>query len=360
MAESQQRAGATGPSPRFETYESIYWVFTHRCNDNCAHCYNDSSPWGGTIPLDDCLAIVENLPARLGRLILSGGEPLTEEKKLHAILEAVAAKYRGETQVMLQTNGDLLTESRLDALLARGVTRFDVASIDGFHKHEGRRKALLEELFGSRGMSGDDPDPLIEKETYLKKEVTSYGFWGATEDMWLGGNWARGEAMRKGVWLRDGNHNFCAILSGARGFLGGTDLPQELSIQLWKISPCCPGTLYPLGDARKERVSAVLERIASSPVLQRLNDGDAYGMGASLGVDEDYGRRRAIALQNVCLWCDEFMERFLEPETLAPRAAPGEEPKGKVRLPVIGAIPGGPRKHPPAPSGLPAKPLRRE
>jgi organic radical activating enzyme len=321
---------------RFESYESIYWVFTHLCNDNCAHCYNDSSPRGERISTEDCLAIVDNLPATLGRLILSGGEPLTEEAKLHAILEAVAHRYEGRTQVMLQTNGDLLNGARLDALLEKGVTRIDIASIDRFHKHKGERKDQLRQLFESRGMSGDDPDPLIDKERFLKKEAASYGFWGATEDMWLGGNWARGEAMRKDVWLKDGTHNFCAILSGARGFLGGTDLPQELCIQLYKISPCCPGTLYPLGDARRERVSAVLERIVSSPVFQRLNEGDAYGMGVSLGVDAEYGRRRAVALRNVCLWCDEFQQRFLDPDTLSPRPDPKGEPALRRRLPVVG------------------------
>jgi organic radical activating enzyme len=300
----------------FESYESIYWVFTQLCNDNCAHCYNDSSPRGRTISLDDCLAVVQNLPARLGRLILSGGEPLTEEAKLHAILEAVRVKYGTATQVMLQTNGDLLTGARLDALLARGVTRIDIASIDRFHRHKGERRAALEELFRSRGMSGDDPDPLVDKARYLKKESVSYGFWGSTEDVWLGGNWARGEAMRKDVWLKDGSHNFCAILSGARGFLGGTDLPQELSIQLYKINPCCPGTFHALGDARRERVSTALDRVASSPIFRKLNDGDPYGMGESLGVSAEEGRERALALKNVCLWCDEFMERHLDPMSL--------------------------------------------
>jgi organic radical activating enzyme len=318
----------------FEAYESIYWVFTHLCNDNCAHCYNDSSPRGERMPVEDCLAIVGNLPEKLGRLILSGGEPLTEEQKLHRVLEAVRARYGDATQVMLQTNGDLLDGKKLDALLDRGVTRIDVASIDRFHKHQGERKAELEALFKTRGLSGDDPDPLIGKDTYLKKDVVSYGFWGATEDMWLGGNWARGEALRKDVWLRDGGHNFCAILSGARGFLGGTDLPQELSIQLWRINPCCPGTLYPLGDARREKVSAVLDRIAASSVFQRLNEGDAYGMGEPLGVGAAYGRERALRLGNVCLWCDEFMGRFLDPATLGPRAEPGPAPRAIVRLPV--------------------------
>ncbi len=79
----------------------------------------------------------------------------------------------------------------------------------------------------------------------------------------------------------------------------------------------------------------MLDRIASSPVFQKLNQGDAYGMGDSLGVDSDYGRHRAVAVHSVCLWCDEFMERFLDKDTLGARAVPGEEPKVKLRLPVI-------------------------
>jgi len=320
------------PAPRiktdFEHCESLYWVFTQLCNDECGHCYNNSGPKGDRISLEDCLAIVANLPRRCDRVILSGGEPLAEREKLYAILDALREKYGEAAQIMLQTNGDLLTEKRLDEILARGVTRIDIASIDRFHKHAGRRRVVLEALFQSRGMVGDDPDPLIEKETYIKREV-SYGFWGATEDMWLGGNWARGRALEKNVWKRDGDHNFCAILSGARGFLGGTDLPQEISIQLWRINPCCPGTRYPLGDARAERVADVLARVAESPVFRKLNQGDAYAMGESLGMDAAHGRRRARALQNVCLWCDEFFENHL------PHLAPPNDKANRLKpMPV--------------------------
>ena len=137
-------AGSTaGGESRFEQYESIYWVFTQLCNDQCAHCYNNSGPRGDRISTDDCLAIVANLPARLDRLILSGGEPLTERPKLYATLEALRSKYAGRTQIMLQTNGDLLNGEILDEIIARGVTRFDIASIDRFHKHAGARRGEI-------------------------------------------------------------------------------------------------------------------------------------------------------------------------------------------------------------------------
>jgi organic radical activating enzyme len=297
------------PDPAtFNHCESVYWVFTQRCNDTCDHCYNMSGPQGEIMTEADCLAVVDNLPDACDRVILSGGEPFTERKKLYAILQALQAKFGDNTQIMLQTNGDLLTKERLEKVLSLGVTRIDIASMDRYHKHQGQRRAELEALFQSVGMKGDETDPLIEKETYLKHHA-SYGFWGATEDMWLGGNWARGRAIEKDIWKRDGDHNFCAILSGARGFLGGTELPQEISIQLWRINPCCPGTKFPLGDARSEKVADVLQRVAQSPVFQMLNTGNAYALGRSLGISEAEGRKRAQELGNICLWCDEFFEK---------------------------------------------------
>ena len=305
----------------FNHCESVYWVFTQLCNDICDHCYNLSGPDGSRISEDECLAIISNLPDRIDRLILSGGEPLTERKKLYVILDRLREKYGTETQIMLQTNGDLLTDKILDTLIEKGVTRFDVASIDAFHKLKGEHKERLTELFRSRGMSDDSIDPLIEKETYLKKEKLSFGFWGATKDMWLGGNWARGRALQKGVWKKDPMHNFCAILSGARGFLGGSeDIPQEISIQLWKINPCCPGTRDPMGDARKEKVADVLLRVSRSEIFQQLNEGEPWKMGESIGISEDYAKVRTRELKNICLWCDEFFEKHYNIKQLHPRS----------------------------------------
>ena len=184
-------------------------------------------------------------------------------------------------------------------------------------------------------MIGDETDPLVEKGSQVKPGVPSYGFWGATEDIWLGGNWARGRAMVKDVWRRDGSHNFCAIHSGARGFLGGTELIQEISIQLWAVNPCCPGTRDPLGDARTEPVADILARIADSPVMKALNAGNPYGMGEAIGVPEAFGRERANELQNVCLWCDEFLESHFDMATMSRREETAESSQPRFSLPVI-------------------------
>jgi organic radical activating enzyme len=299
--------------------ESLYWVFTQLCNDQCDHCYNLSGPQGARISEEECLAIIDNLPERIDRLILSGGEPLADKKKLYVILDRLKERYGSTTQIMLQTNGDLLTEEILDTLIEKGVTRFDIASIDRYHKLAGAKLMEIANLFESRGVNGDDKDPLIEKETYLTQHKLSWGYWGATDDMWLGGNWARGRALQKNVWKKDPNHNFCAILSGAKGFLGGTDLPQEISIQLWRINPCCPGTKLPMGDARKEKVVDVMNRVAKSKIFQKLNEGDPWKMGESIGITEAQAKARTNELQNVCLWCDEFFDKYYDMEKLQPK-----------------------------------------
>lgn len=305
----------------FNHCESLYWVFTQLCNDKCDHCYNLSGPQGARMSARECLQVIQNLPERIDRIILSGGEPLAEKKLLYQILDALQQRYGGATQIMLQTNGDLLTPKILDTLIEKGVTRFDIASIDRYHKHAGNRLMELAELFDSRGVNGDDKDPLIESDTYLvKNHPLSWGYWGATEDMWLGGNWARGRALEKNIWKRDPNHNFCKILSGGIGFLNGAaGIPQEISIQLWRINPCCPGLFKAMGDARTEKVSDVLARVAASPVFQKIDAGDPLGMGESAGISRDFAEARAKDLQNICLWCDEFFRDYFDAETLQSR-----------------------------------------
>ena len=193
------------------------------------------------------------------------------------------------------------------------TTSVDIASIDRYHKHQGARLMELAELFASKGVNGDDKDALIMKDNYLHSFPLSWGFWGATDDMWLGGNWARGRAMQKNIWKRDPNHNFCSILSGGIGFLtGGEDIPQEISIQLWQINPCCPGTKEPMGDARNENVADVLKRVSLSPVFQAINEGEPWKMGESIGISEIYAKARTEALENICLWCDEFFAKHYD------------------------------------------------
>jgi organic radical activating enzyme len=300
----------------FNHIESIYWVFTQLCNDLCDHCYNDSGPGGARMSEAECMAIIENLPDKADRIILSGGEPLADKKLLYAILDRLKEKYKGETQIMLQTNGDLLNEVILDTLIEKGVTRIDIASIDRFHKFAGQRLDMLKALFKSRGMSDEVIEPLVTKDIFLKKETLTFGYWGANEQMWLGGNWARGRALKKNLWLQDPEHNFCSILSGAKGFLGGTELPQEISIQLWKINPCCPGTKYPMGDARSEKVSDVLQRISKMKVFQMLNEGEPWKMGEHLAVTEDAAKEKTRELKNICLYCDHFFEHWIDEKTL--------------------------------------------
>jgi hypothetical protein len=259
--------------------------------------------------LEDCLKIVQHLPDQIDRLILSGGEPLAEKQLLYEILKAIQEKYGDTTRVMLQTNGDLLTDKILDQLLSLGVCRFDIASIDRYHTHKNNHLSNLRSIFQKRNIPCDNDD---NTSYFLQEDIISWGYWGATEDLWLGGNWARGRALETNTWTQNPAHNFCAIHSGARNFLGGhDDVTQEISIQLWKINPCCPGTKYPLGDARKEKISEILSKVSSHPVFMALNDGEPLKMGEHLGVSPIDAEKQTEKLKNICLYCDQFFTNHM-------------------------------------------------
>jgi len=293
----------------FNHIPSVYWVFTQLCNDTCNHCYNLSGPRGERMSLEDCLKIVQHLPDQIDRLILSGGEPLAEKHLLYEILKAIQEKYDDTTRVMLQTNGDLLTDKILDKLLSLGVCRFDIASIDRYHNHKNNHLSNLRSIFQKRNIPCDNDD---NTSYFLKEDIISWGYWGATEDLWLGGNWARGRALETNTWTQNPAHNFCAIHSGARNFLGGhDDVTQEISIQLWKINPCCPGTKYPMGDARKEKISEILSKVSSHPVFMALNDGEPLKMGEHLGVSPIEAEKQTEELKNICLYCDQFFTNHM-------------------------------------------------
>ncbi len=301
----------------YNQYGTIYWVFTQLCNDVCDHCYNNSGPKGKRMSDDDCLNIIANLPEKLDKLILSGGEPLADKRQLFLILDAIKAKYGEGFNLALQTNGDLMKPEILDQLIEKGVRKFSIASLDRFHKHAGAKLADLKVLFDSRGLVDIMPYITVGVKSGVQSAIDpswlTYSYFGANEEMWLGGNWARGRAMEKNLWMQDHKHNFCAIQSGAKNFLGGhSDVIEELSIQLWDINPCCPGTKKAMGDARYEKVADVLNRVKESAVVQSLNNGTPYKMGESIGISEELALSRGKELKNMCLWCDEFFDKHFD------------------------------------------------
>lgn len=115
----------------------VAWNLTRRCNLRCSHCYISAGPSEtaeGELDTAACRRVIDELlavnPAPM--LILSGGEPLLRDD-LPDI--AAYAAERGAT-VVVGTNGTMLTDERIVALKAAGVTGVAV-SVDslrpGYH-----------------------------------------------------------------------------------------------------------------------------------------------------------------------------------------------------------------------------------
>jgi organic radical activating enzyme len=293
--------------------DSIYWVLSRDCNQRCPHCYNNSEPGAAGLTLEDVSRCVSSLPdpsqVSVGRLILSGGEVLVWPDLLFHAIQCLNDKYGDATQIWVQTNGDLLDRTMLQRLLDHRVRRIDVASMDKYHvKGTLQRAPVLEAMFRASGMVLADRDN-DQCASGLKNDQPRYSFWGATEDEWIGPLWPRGRAFQKGLSKAGPEDRFCSLWSGAKHFLDYHDPGSEVNIQLADVYPCCPMTCHPLGNLLEEPLIAMLDRCQDHPAFRALNAGRPEAMGESLGITEDEGFRRSLALGNHCLWCDEFFTK---------------------------------------------------
>jgi len=295
--------------------DSIYWVISRDCNQRCRHCYNDSEPGAPGLTLEQVATCVAHLPdpeaVAVGRIILSGGEVLVWPELLLAGLAGLHRRYGDSTQLMVQTNGDLLDAAMLDRLLAAHVRRLDVSSMDTYHpKITLRRRDFLTRLLESRGM--------VEASTIAATAGTDsggfqpavYAFWGATQDLWIGPLWPRGRARANQLSTARPDTNFCGNWSGAKGFLDYHGQGCEVNVQLADVYPCCPMTCRPIGSLLAEPLIAILDRCAQHPLYRALNEGRPEKMGEYLGISEEEGIRRTRELGNHCLWCDEFFAKY--------------------------------------------------
>jgi len=337
--------------------ESIYYVLCWHCHRRCKHCYDERFHPYVRDELESVVseaahsapAIIGNLPAsmqyldrntpdpdspggyrqRTGRIIISGGDVLTEpvrERVLYPALEAIRDKYRdqGGVKVIVQTTGDLLTEQILDELLSRGVWSVSAAGIDDYHVGmQGEKKVELAErlkkMFEAAGMiSVADHD---ERRDLDQGGPPVYSLFGATDDAWIGKIWPRGRAWRNSLSKATMQDNFCNAWSGGLGFLEHGYSGSEVSIDPdGNVYPCCLKTARPLGNLTEEPLLDILDSLAGHPVFEAINAGKPERMGLNL----DWSVPQFLdachtttpdgsGYSNICIGCDSFFRDHLGP-----------------------------------------------
>ncbi|MBU7025026.1 MAG: radical SAM protein, partial [Theionarchaea archaeon] len=112
---------------------TLQWHITDRCNLHCTHCYRDEKMQD--LPFEQLTKIADTLIEGLNILevtpcfALSGGEPFLRED-LFDLIHYLYSK--GVTQVLLETNGTLITPQIIERLneLTPPITTIQV-SLDG-------------------------------------------------------------------------------------------------------------------------------------------------------------------------------------------------------------------------------------
>lgn len=329
--------------------ESLYYVITWLCHRTCPHCYEDRfRPYYGP-ELREVTAqsrtnfarIIENLPPRMtyldradgmkektGSVILAGGEVLLDpirEPVLYPALQLLHEKYRdvGGVKPIVQTTGDLLTPRIVEELRQRHVWMISVSGIDAFHaglEEESAQVAMKDKLTKMLESGGFELMPLVAQDSRKASDNGHYfHFFGATPDMWIGKLWPRGRAWQKELSTAGVEDNFCNRWSGGLGFLDTSHSGSEVSIDPeGNVFPCCAKTKQPVGNAMKEPLLAILDRLRGNPVYEAISAGQPERMGLTHGWSVEKFLEKSTATlssgreyRNLCIGCDAFHDEVL-------------------------------------------------
>lgn len=324
--------------------ESVYWVLCWACHRRCRHCYDDRFRPYVRADLERVTAeaesafpaIVANLPARLDRIVLAGGEVLVDPvyaRVLLPVMDALRDRYGTALKIIIQTTGDLLTGTIVRQLLDHGAWMISAAGLDDFHVgHEGeaRQQALrarLSALFAAHGMRPSGHAAPVRG--WAQEDGPVFSMFGATADMWIGKLWPRGRAQANGLSTATMDDNFCAEWSGGRGFLDGS-AGGEVSVEPdGSVYPCCIKTGVPIGSLAEERLEDILDRLRGHAAFQAINRGDPTAMAEAVGIDRAAfaGRCTTAGAVNFCIGC-----ASVHAEKMAPLLADLRQPRTVVPL----------------------------
>ncbi len=108
---------------------TIVWNFTNRCNLNCLHCHQDSSPTASSPELttSEAFKVIDNMSdAGVAILTFSGGEPLLRRD----LYDAIERANDSGMLCTIASNGTLMTPEVAKKLAKAGIRRVEIG-LDG-------------------------------------------------------------------------------------------------------------------------------------------------------------------------------------------------------------------------------------
>lgn len=151
----------------------LFWECTLRCNLNCRHCGSDCKKTAGIVdmPKEDFLRVLDSVAAKTNPhkvfVVVTGGEPL-----MRADLEECGrAIYERGFPWGMVTNGLLLTQERLNRLMAAGLHTATI-SLDGLatdHNWMRGNPHSFDQAVNSIRMMAQTPDLVFDVVTCVNK-----------------------------------------------------------------------------------------------------------------------------------------------------------------------------------------------
>lgn len=120
-----------------KSLQDLSLYLTEQCNLNCSYCYIQKN-FQSTLNIDQIKKAVDIFfeycsPLEPATITILGGEPLMVYPLLLETIDYVNKKFEDNVNIILFTNGTLLTPEKVDAIIAKKTVRIFV-SLDGIKK----------------------------------------------------------------------------------------------------------------------------------------------------------------------------------------------------------------------------------
>lgn len=153
---------------------SAHWAVTNSCNFKCKHCFISAPTTSRKdLDLDSCIKIIDKLEEfGIHDFSITGGEPFIR-KDIMEIIQC--AKSKGILLTGIFTNGSLLTQKHIDAMLAIGLRPTFYISFDGWETHDWLRgvTGAREKTMGAVALVKNNHLPVHLTYMILKKNLKS-------------------------------------------------------------------------------------------------------------------------------------------------------------------------------------------
>ena len=293
---------------------SIWLLITRKCPFKCRHCYFCGSPEGESMTEEQVERAVNNLPAAVETIGISGGEPFTNPKLLKKTLKSIQSRnFTYLTQLTVQTLGFWAkdrkkTIKRVEELLDLGVNSFYVYGNDTWHIEQGLNpenpELLIDVLIKDFGAI--QPSKIMSLNHIFDRGTITYGTRKTNQNLPIGRpKWA----TANDEWQYIEKNPICRCRDflhlNPNGYIYTINFNGEVHFCIYQTAPS-------LGNIFEQTLTQILKNARRRKVFQVMNRGDISELAEHISGEKRQVAEKSISEHGRCIYCVDLLAEYFE------------------------------------------------